>query len=1224
MKSLSPTPVGSQWSIRSRFPLPLLLICFFLILFAASAFAQEATIVGTVTDPTGAAVPNVAITITNTDTGLARTVNSSSDGQYAAPNLHIGHYIVRAQATGFKVGERKDITLQVGDHSRIDFALEVGNTQETITVEANAVTVQTDTGEISSVVTGQQITQLATNGRSVFSLEALTPGASSIQADFMVPTSAGSDFNVSFNGQRVSHNLWMIDGGEGADRGGGGGSIVLPSEDAIAEFRTMTSNYSAEYGLSSAGTISMVIRSGTKKFHADTWYFGRNDALDARNFFNPAPNKVAELRFHDWGFNVGGPVSFHPSKSNPKTFFFYNMEWRRFIQGGLFNVTAPLPSMYPDANGPGTGVVLPNTLSNGNPLNAVLPSNIASLASGCDAATQALLTPGGPFPTNGSGQSYIPDCVISANAAALLSVNPGGGPLTTGVFPIPSNGWTFIGGSKQPTTGREEIVRIDHQFNDKFSIFGHWISDHAMQTYGTTQWSGDNVPTVGDTFGNPSYAATVHATYSISPTLLNEIAFNYDGNRINITPLGVFAAPSSFTFNRIFGATSTNPSNRIPDINLSGSTNDHYTVNWLPWKNTADDYQIRDDLSWTRGAHQMKFGFGWALYKKVQDYFAETQGGFTFDGSATAPATCDPKAANTTCGLDYADFILGDAQHYAENAYKGTGKWNAISPSAYIQDNWRATHRLTLNLGLRWDGIPHTYEASQHQSNFYPGLYDPNAAPLWVPGSGDGQICGGNPLPAGCATASPGLGTSPLAGLSSNIFYLNGMGIGGKNGIPKGLANNYWANFGPRLGFAYDLFGTGKTVIRGGYGLMYERIQGNDMYNGATNPPFGYALGQNNVLLSDPHFTWSGNQITVPIVPAGVVGINRSYPPPRVSQFSAGVQQAIGRKAVLSVSYVGSLDRNLSYWQELNLPPQSLLTCLTVQTASDIAANCPGGTQPSFNGQVQFQGYNSIKQAYNGANSHYNSLQAELHGQLTRDLNLQVAYTLSRAIDPATGSSGNGWDLNWVTNPYQSWRYDVGPSPFDRTHIAFVNFVYDIPFLKNSSNRLLKTTLGGWQLSGIVSMQSGAPLNLGVNSHNVASVFPGGDVGNRPDLVGNITYPKTKVLNASGQVTGIQWADPAAFAAPAPGAWGNLGFDALRGPGRDNWNLSLFKTFVINESRGSEFQFRAESFNTWNHTQFGGAGQNGGFSNNLGAGNNLQITNAFDPRVFQLGAKLTF
>ena len=835
--------------------------------------------------------------------------------------------------------------------------------------------------------------------------------------------------------------------------------------------------------------------------------------------------------------------------------------------------------------------MLPSTIANGNPLSVVVPANIASLDTNCSAAVQATLVAGQPFPSN-----TIPSCAVDPNAIALLGA---------GIFPKPTSGWTFTGGGKQPTTGKEELVRIDHQFSDKFSVFGHWISDQAMQTFGTTMWSGDNVPSVGNTFGNPSYSTTVHATYAIRPNLLNETAFSYDGNRIHIIPAGVFQQPSGFTegTNRIF--TGPNVDNRIPDINLSGSTNTHYTVNWMPWNNIADDYQVRDDLSWSKSAHQFKFGFSWAIYKKVQDYFAETQGGFTFDGSATTPAGTCP--ANTQCGLDYADFILGDAQHYAENGYKGKGTWEAISPAAYIQDNWRATSRLTLNLGLRWDGIPHTYEANSSQSNFYPNLYIAANAPLWTDAT-DTQI----------ASNSPGLGPSPIASLSSYQFYLNGMGIGGKNGIPKGLANNAWWNFGPRLGFAYDLTGNGKTVIRGGYGLMYERIQGNDMYNGATNPPFGYALGASNVLFSDPHFTWTGSQITVPIVPAGVVGINQKYPAPRVSQFSLGVQQAVGSKAVVSVSYVGALDRHLSYWQELNLPAQSQLACLTDKTL------CAGG-QPAFNGQVPFQGYNSIKQAYNGGNSHYNSLQAELHGQVTRDLNLQIAYTLSRAIDPSTGAGGNGWDLNYVTNPYRSWQADVGPSVLDRTNVAFVNLVYNIPFLKNSSNRLLKTTLGGWQLSGIISMMSGAPLNLGVNSHNVASIFPGGDVGNRPDLIGKISYPKTRVTDSkTGKVTGIQWVDPAAFAAPTAGTWGNLGFDALRGPGRDNWNLSLFKSFVISESRGSRFEFRAESFNTWNHTQFGGAGQNGGFSNNFGAGNQLQITNAFDPRVFQLGAKLIF
>ncbi len=1169
MTVLSPLFAGSFTSSLKRGSIRLaVLFSAMFVIFAAQALAQEATIVGTVTDPTGASVANANITITNLETGASRTVPTSSDGQYAAPSLHIGRYTVQVAAAGFKVSEQNDITLAVGDRLRVDFRLQVGSASEQVTVEANAVAVQTDTGEVSDVVTGQQITQLATNGRSVFSLEALTPGASSIQSDFMVPTSAGSDFNVSFNGQRVSHNLWLVDGGEAADRGGGGGADVLPSVDAIAEFRTMTSNYSAEYGLSSAGTISMVIKSGTRKLHASAFYFGRNDAFDARNYFNPAPAKVAELRLNDFGFNVGGPVSFHPSKSTPKTFFFYNMEWRRYVTGGLYNVTVPLASEYPTSSGAAiTSAITAPTL-------AQVPASI-QFKNCPGGAAPAGVTPGQPFPNN-----TIPACMIDSNASALL---------TAGIFPLPTSGSTFQGGNKQPTTGKEEIARIDHQFTDKFSVFGHWISDQAMQTFGETMWSGDNVPTVGNTFGNPSYSAVVHATYAIRPNLLNEVAFSYDGNRIHIIPAGVFQAPSAFTFNRIF--TGTNVDNRIPDINLSGTTNTHYTVNWMPWNNTADDYQVRDDLSWARGAHQLKFGFGWALYKKVQDYFAETQGGFTFDGSYS--------------GNDYADFLLGYSAKYAENAYKGTGHWNALSPDAYVQDNWRTTSRLTLNLGLRWDGIPHTYEANSNQTNFYPNLYNFSNAPQWTDAT-DSQI----------ASTSPGLGGSTIASLQAYQFYLNGMGTGGKNGIPKGLANNAWWNFGPRFGFAYDLFGTGKTVVRGGFGLMYERIQGNDMYNGATNPPFGYSLGSSNILFDNPHALANGTgTITVPIVPAGVVGINKTYPAPRNSQYSAGVQQAIGSKAVLSVSYVGSVDRHESYWQEINLPPASDLACLT-------AATCPAGTAP-FNGLVTYPGYTSIKQAFNGGNSHYNSLQAELHGQVTHDLNLQVAYTLSRAIDPSTGSSGNGWDLDYVTNPYQGWQYDVGPSVLDRTHVAFVNFVYDIPLLKNSPNRLLKSTLGGWELSGIITAESGAPYNLGVNGHNVNSIFPGGDVGMRPNVTGAITYPKAPVIS-NGKVTGIQWADPSVFAAPAAGTWGNLGFDALRGPGRDNWNLALFKRFVISESRGSEFQFRAESFNTWNHTQFGGAGQNGGFSNNVGAGNFAQITSAFDPRVFQFGAKLIF
>ena len=323
---------------------------------------------------------------------------------------------------------------------------------------------------------------------------------------------------------------------------------------------------------------------------------------------------------------------------------------------------------------------------------------------------------------------------------------------------------------------------------------------------------------------------------------------------------------------------------------------------------------------------------------------------------------------------------------------------------------------------------------------------------------------------------------------------------------------------------------------------------------------------------------------------------------------------------MFSVSYVGAIDRHESYWREINLPDPSQLASLTT------TGKGTDGVTP-FNGLVPYQGYTQLKMAFNGANSSYNSLQAELHGRVTRDLTLQTAYTWSRAIDATTGQNGgnNGWDLSWITNPYAGWRYDKGPSPLDRTHVFFANFVYDIPLFKNSPNAFLKTAVGGWQFSGIVTMETGQPYNLALNAHNVASIFPGGDLSNRPDLTGHLAYPKTKVVDpTTGVTTGVQWVDPTAFSNPAPGNWGNFGFDGVRGPGRDNWNLSLFKSFVISESRGSRFEFRAESFNTWNHTQFGGSGQNGGFSNNYGAGNGLQVTSTFDPRIFQLGAKLIF
>jgi len=422
----------------------------------------------------------------------------------------------------------------------------------------------------------------------------LTAGASgNITGLLNVPV--GGDSNVSFNGLRPAHNIYLLDGGEDLDRGGSGNMSIAPSSDAIAEFRALTSNYSAEYGLSSAGTMTMVLKSGSGTLHAGAWEFNREDGFDARDFFHPAPSTKTKLRMNIFGFNVGGPVTlghlYNPDKK--KTFFFYNMEWRRYIIGAGSNQTVPDPATY------GGDLSSHTTNANGTPFILMVPSSSrvapSVLFANCPGQTApAGITQGSAFPNN-----TIPSCMVNPNATALLGqgIFP-----STGLANVGNGIGTFRGGSGVPTSLKEEVVRIDHNFTSKFNVFGHFVAEQISQGYATAQWSGDNVPTVGDTFGNPSYSGVVHTTYTINPTLINEVAFNYNGNRINIIPFAAnglksLSLPSGYDSanSRLF--TGPNNLSRIPNITLNGNSGANFQISSWPWRNKADDYQIRDDVS---------------------------------------------------------------------------------------------------------------------------------------------------------------------------------------------------------------------------------------------------------------------------------------------------------------------------------------------------------------------------------------------------------------------------------------------------------------------------------------------------------------------------------------------------------------------------------------------------------------------------------------------------
>lgn len=1120
------------------------LLCFGLLFLPTASLGQEkATIVGTVTDPSGALMPAVKIDITNRGTGVTRAVETNAAGSYSAPELVPGTYEIKAEAKGFKTYSRTGIVLNVRDMVRLDIPMEVGDVTQSVTVSAAIVKVQTESGEVSDLISGTQVTQLAINSRNFFALATLTTGASSDMPDFNLPIPVGSSSTVRFNGLRNEHNVWMIDGGENYDRGCGGCVSVMPSMDALAEFKVMTSNYGADFGIGSAGTVNMMLKSGTRDFHGTAYEFLRNDAVDSVNYFTNAVPRNADgtrkaktpvMRYNNFGWNLGGPI-YIPGKYNTqknKTFFFFNQEWRKIRQGSTRTANSISQDLRDgDFSGYGTTIMVPTAAQVGD------PAMLAKFAA-------AGVTPGQAFPGN-----IIPDSLIDPSATAFLN---------SGAIPLPNFGTQFTGSRSVPIDVREEIIRVDHNFSDKVSLMAHFINDAVVQETDTTLWGGMSYPTLGTIFRNPAKSGVLRLTWTISPTMLNEVAYNYNGNRIDLTPAGVFAKPSGYSVQEFF---SGNSDDRLPVIGFRKQIGTTYDTGSWPWHNAADSQQVRDDVSKMVGTHALKFGGQFMRYRKNQDIFGQTQGGYTFDGSYT--------------GSDLADFLLGFAKSYHELAIQDRGHWRTTSASFYLTDSWRATSRLTLNLGARWEILPHAYEIQNRQSDFYPDLYNSADAPIFNPNHS-------------LDSTGPGFITVSGVPLSSIPFYMNGVRLAGK-GIPRGMVDNHYNTIGPRVGFAYDLTGKGKTVLRGGFGMFYERVQGNDVYNGGPNPPFSFDPSVNSVYFSDPSVSLlNGEKASIPIFPANFYALARDYKTPASQQWSFGIQHELAPRTVLSVGYVGNVNTHQRIQRNINQP----------LTDDPRRAEVRAGTKV-VNEIRPFLGFGSITYGENSTSGNYHSLQVNLRMDNYHGLTFQSAYTWAHAIDVMSG------DFSGAYNAYDL-GYDRSSSDLDRRHVLTLNYVYDLPFFKRHSNPFVRQALGGWQLSGITNFQTGLP-----NTPSYPGDIAGVGFGNvRPDLIGD---PNT------GAKTVTEWFNTGAFAAPADLTFGSSGRNVIWRPGRNNWNLSIFKVFSLAAlTEGAQVQFRFETFNAFNHTQFSN------YDSNFLSANFGKITSTYDARRIQFGLKFSF
>ena len=1156
------------------------------VMLAAAAVGhaqQNSSLSGAVTDNAGAAVPHAKVTIKETATGSTKSMETNDAGQYNFPGLNLGTYDVSVMMQGFQTMLQKGVVVNISQDMRSDVTLAVGNVNETVTVTATQLAIQTDSNVVSTLISAEEISEIATENRNFSALVALGLGASSLLPDNNTPTSVGSSAAISFNGLRQSHNIWLLDGGESDDRGGAGGSDVMPSQEAIAQVETLSSNYPPDYGISSGATISMALKSGGQHFHGTLWEFNRNTVFNANNWANKNIDptlgpitKRGKLNYNIFGGNLSGPVwipGFY-NQNKDKTFFFVNEEWRRLVVGSSPSSTnALLPSNIP-TSGNNLAYVAPKfagTVELTAP-KSTDPKYIAKLA--------ALgLTPGQKLPNN-----VVPFGLFDANAVAYLA---------TGVIPTANRpDGTNVGTATLPTNVREDVFRIDHKINDKWQILAHYLHDSVLQGSPGTMvgWAGSSYSTVTSTLSNPSNSAAVRVAGQIKPNLLLEASMNYDGNIIDIVNSANGNKPSSFTASKYF----SNGAASLPGVSLGSFWGTGIRFGSAPWHNAAEDYSPKADISYTIGKHALKFGLSYNRYTKNQKLFLDAEGDYNFDGSQTG----DPEI----------DFLLGLAGSYSESQTAPIRHYVNQTTSAYAMDTWQVTPKISLQLGLRYDALPHAYERQNLVANFDPTKYLPSQSAQF---NADGTL----------NTAGPGFYTPAGA---TQAFYLNGVTLAGNEGTPVGLVTNDYKTLQPRVGFSAHIFDD-KTVLRGGFGTFFERLQGNDIYNAATSAPFANTPSATNVYVSDPHTSFvTGLTASTPTFAQGITSLSPIYRAPAVAQYSLGIQREILPSIVGTFQYVGNLAWHQNIDRQINNFP--LDTPLSIRANAGDPKNRatnhgqdglgPNTQLANSNAYRTYAGFSGINQQENTTNGGYNGLQVGIRAQNKHGLSGEVDYTYSHEIDISS------YDLNGVSNPF-NLKYDKGSGAFDRRHILSINYVYKLPIF-NAAQGLEHTLLGGWEVAGTIIDESGTIIGnsgptLGISYDTIGL---SGGYTNRPNITGKAKYKK---------VHGGQWIDPSNFSVPTA-AWlgganqgfGNAGRDSVVGPTRVNFTTSVYKSFAITEH--DSFEFRAESFNTFNHTEFLGI-HNGFNVDKTGAPTGdfgkLDGSTA-DPRALEFGAKFRF
>ncbi len=1142
-----------------------------LVLLAGVALAQSplGTITGTITDAQQARVPGVEVEAKNVGTGISYRATSSADGTYVITNLPVGKYELSASAPGFKSFRRTDITVEVAQRLRLDITLELGAVTETITVTGEVSRVQTEQSALGTVVERQRIEQLPLNGRHVFNLVKLVAGVRPIDrsADGFGEITNQGFSQITFNGGPVYANQFFIDGGMNTVPVHNEISVV-PMTDAVEEFKVETNALKAEFGQTSGGVVNVATKAGTNELHGSLYEFFRNDALDARHAFATTPDPVTGrikpvLRYNQYGGTVGGPV-WIPKTYNGKnrTFFFVGYEQWRHRTSSVQRRTVP-------------------TLAQREGDFSTTFDGLGNLIPLFDPATTR------PNPA-GSGfvRDPLPGNIVPKNRMDPLSLK------VLEYMPKPNkepedrltNALNFISLASTPVNQGVTNIRVDHRFSDRDSIFSRYSG-----TRNTRQGTGLGLgPADPETFArrdqrdNHNFVFT--ETHVFSPAVINEFKANLTRQNLPfLHPSFGQNWPDKLGMPKIF------PRELFPRVEIGGVLAIG-AGSFAAGIRAQHTVQLADSVSIIQGRHQIKIGTDQRWMQLNWRRFGYISGQFSFAASLTN----NPQRPAGT-GIGMATFLLGEVSGGTQEMLPSFS-FHSWSNGTYVQDDFKLTPRLTLNLGLRYDFSSTPVERHNRHSNFDPFIINPQTNML---------------------------GVLTYSGVTA----------------PRTFVDRDRNNFGPRFGFAYDLTGDGKTAIRGGYGVVYLLTESGDTQGDDSNA-LGFSASTPFVAVGGGpfkafQFSVGPTSLVIPQGPAGgpsafrgfgVRYQDRNAPTPYLQQWNFTIQRELPGRWVASASYAGNKGTKLfgANYNLNQLDPTHFALQLRLQDlvpnpffGQILSGGLSGATVSRSQLLLPLPDYLTVTTyANHGSSSIYHSLQVTIERRYAQGLSALISYTNSKLINDSFSSAGSAGAIGEFRLGRFNRRLERAIDQNDVTHRLVASAVYELPFgpgkpWLSDVRGVWGQVVGGWQLNTITTIENGTPLMVR-GANNFTGI-------NFPDVIRDPSLPRS-------QRSISRWFDTDAFRNPADWVIGNAPrtLPNTRGPGMVDVALSAFKNFRLAERK--QLEFRAEAFNALNRVNY--TNPNVSFSpNRQGVNTNAlfgRVTNSLAARRVQLGLRLTW